>query len=297
MPAKSKKDEPCYTKTSKSGKTYVTCEGAQKREKKFAKEISSLGKTSDKLQAAKKAKAKAPVKATEKQKELMRKRREAAKAKKAKATDPNSIGQKNIQALFKLGDLAPQISKEAKSQGTYLAPIHNLLVFADGDKMKEKIRNVMKGNNGLENYGLAGYEVKAGDTIANIRLISPTDLSKFWLPDGEKMDKGDLEDGIKIKGFMTGKRYKHLKSWSVNKGIPMFSYDWPSWWDAGRREISEKRQKKRNEELNERREKAVKLTVPQMRNFIEDNFYSKPFLSKMKKADLIKEIKTNNSWK
>ena len=274
-PKKSKKDEPCYTKTSKSGKQYVTCEGAQK------------------------AKAKAPVKAkaTEKQKELMRKRREAAKAKKAKATDPNSIGQKNIQALFKLGDLAPQISKEAKSQGTYLAPIHNLLVFADGDKMKEKIRNVMKGNKGLENYGLAGYEVKAGDTIANIRLISETDLNKFWLPDGEKMDKGDLEDGIKIKGFMTGKRYKHLKSWSVNKGIPHFSYDWPSWWDDGRKEISEKREKKRNEELNERREKAVKLTVPQMRNFIEDNFYYQPFLSKMKKADLIKEIKTNNSWK
>jgi len=52
--AKSKKDEPCYTRTSKSGKKYITCEGEQKRNKKLAKEISSLGKTSDKLEAKKK---------------------------------------------------------------------------------------------------------------------------------------------------------------------------------------------------------------------------------------------------
>jgi hypothetical protein len=42
MPAKSKKDEPCYTRTSKAGKTYVTCEGAQKRNVKLQREISGL---------------------------------------------------------------------------------------------------------------------------------------------------------------------------------------------------------------------------------------------------------------
>ena len=42
MVAKSKKDEPCYTRTSKSGKTYVTCEGEQKRNVKLQREISGL---------------------------------------------------------------------------------------------------------------------------------------------------------------------------------------------------------------------------------------------------------------
>lgn len=32
MVAKSKKDQPCYTRKTKTGKSYVTCEGAQKRE-------------------------------------------------------------------------------------------------------------------------------------------------------------------------------------------------------------------------------------------------------------------------
>lgn len=42
MPKKSKKDEPCYTRTSKSGKKYVTCEGEQKRNRKLQREISKL---------------------------------------------------------------------------------------------------------------------------------------------------------------------------------------------------------------------------------------------------------------
>tara|TARA_R110000787_G_scaffold92777_3_gene194928 strand:+ start:879 stop:1211 length:333 start_codon:yes stop_codon:yes gene_type:complete len=41
-PKKSKKDEPCYTRTSKAGKTYVTCEGEQKRNVKLQREISGL---------------------------------------------------------------------------------------------------------------------------------------------------------------------------------------------------------------------------------------------------------------
>jgi hypothetical protein len=42
MPKKSKKDEPCYTRTSKSGKKYVTCEGSQKREQGFQKHLKDL---------------------------------------------------------------------------------------------------------------------------------------------------------------------------------------------------------------------------------------------------------------
>ena len=42
MPKKSKKDEPCFTRTNKSGGKYITCEGAQKRNKKLAKEIKTL---------------------------------------------------------------------------------------------------------------------------------------------------------------------------------------------------------------------------------------------------------------
>jgi len=228
---------------------------------------------------------------------------------------PNSIGQKNLQELLRLGDLSGKISKEAKSQGTYLASIDNLLVFADGDKMKTKIENAVKGNRGLENYGLAVYEVKAGDTIANIRLIASTDYSKFWLPDGEQkaFDSVMITDdtpsphsdilqyvydkGTRVKGFMTGKRYKHLKSWNINKGIPHFNSDKPSWWDSGREKKSDERGAKRDAERNELREKAIKLTIPKMKEFIKNNFYLYPFLSKMKKADLIKEIKTNDTWK
>jgi hypothetical protein len=41
-PKKSKKDEPCYTRTNKAGKKYVTCEGEQKRNVKLQREISKL---------------------------------------------------------------------------------------------------------------------------------------------------------------------------------------------------------------------------------------------------------------
>lgn len=51
MVAKSKKDQPCYTRKTKTGKSYVTCEGAQKREQKFAKHLKDLlsDKPNDKL--------------------------------------------------------------------------------------------------------------------------------------------------------------------------------------------------------------------------------------------------------
>ena len=42
MPKKSKKDEPCYTRTSKSGKKYTTCEGEQRRNRKLQREITKL---------------------------------------------------------------------------------------------------------------------------------------------------------------------------------------------------------------------------------------------------------------
>ena len=39
---KSKKDEPCYTRTNKAGQKYTTCEGEQKRNVKLQREISKL---------------------------------------------------------------------------------------------------------------------------------------------------------------------------------------------------------------------------------------------------------------
>ena len=66
-PGRAKDGSKCFTRTNKSGAAYVTCEGKQKSDKKLSKEISSLGRTSDKLQArtaqkAKKSKAKAKPK-------------------------------------------------------------------------------------------------------------------------------------------------------------------------------------------------------------------------------------------
>ena len=53
MVAKSKKDEPCYTRTSKSGKKYITCEGSQRRNVKLQREISKLhGRTRKKVTKA-----------------------------------------------------------------------------------------------------------------------------------------------------------------------------------------------------------------------------------------------------
>jgi hypothetical protein len=50
---KSKKDEPCYTRTSKSGKKYITCEGSQRRNVKLQREISKLhGRTRKKVTKA-----------------------------------------------------------------------------------------------------------------------------------------------------------------------------------------------------------------------------------------------------
>tara|TARA_R110000782_G_scaffold157331_1_gene249562 strand:+ start:3238 stop:3909 length:672 start_codon:yes stop_codon:yes gene_type:complete len=61
-PGKAKDGSKCYTRRNKSGGAYVTCEGKQQSDKRLAKEISSLGRTSDKLQARKKAAPKAKAK-------------------------------------------------------------------------------------------------------------------------------------------------------------------------------------------------------------------------------------------
>jgi len=50
MAKKSKKDGPCFTRTAKSGKKYVTCVGEQKRNVKLQREISKLhGRTRKKV--------------------------------------------------------------------------------------------------------------------------------------------------------------------------------------------------------------------------------------------------------
>jgi len=48
MVSKSKKDEPCFTRRNKAGKTYVTCVGEQKRNVKLQREISKLHGTTRK---------------------------------------------------------------------------------------------------------------------------------------------------------------------------------------------------------------------------------------------------------
>jgi len=69
-PKKSKKDEPCYTRTNKAGKKYITCEGEQKRNKKLAKEIKTL--TADSPKSKSKPKAKAKPKATPKEEKKLK---------------------------------------------------------------------------------------------------------------------------------------------------------------------------------------------------------------------------------
>tara|TARA_R110000764_G_scaffold17457_2_gene47941 strand:- start:66 stop:698 length:633 start_codon:yes stop_codon:yes gene_type:complete len=55
---KAKDGSKCYTRKNSSGGSYTTCEGKQQSNKRLAKEISSLSKTSDKLQARTAQKAK-----------------------------------------------------------------------------------------------------------------------------------------------------------------------------------------------------------------------------------------------
>ena len=82
---KAKDGSECFTKTNKSGGKYVTCKGTQGKSKAPVK-------------------SKAPEKATEKQKELMRKRRAEAKAKKAKPKPKpnytNSLDDFDFMAAF-----------------------------------------------------------------------------------------------------------------------------------------------------------------------------------------------------
>jgi hypothetical protein len=42
MPKKSKKDEPCYTRTNKAGQKYTTCEGEQKKSVNYTAEKGNL---------------------------------------------------------------------------------------------------------------------------------------------------------------------------------------------------------------------------------------------------------------
>ena len=216
-PKKSKKDEPCYTRTNKGGGKYVTCEGEQKRNKKFAKEISSLGKTSDKLQAAKKAKAKAPVKAkakapvkaTEKQKELMRKRREAAKAKKAKAAKPKPKVDKDL-----LQKVLPIMADVGKSKGK-----------SDSGQIKDRARWA-KQDEAIKKRGIVvGAEIYLGQKVAKQFGKLTIDDTSSWVTFNRKGGDGyedlgsiDFKDvKVNAKGVVlgkVGKVYNGGSSWS-----------------------------------------------------------------------------------
>tara|TARA_R110000824_G_scaffold333859_1_gene520385 strand:- start:307 stop:1044 length:738 start_codon:yes stop_codon:yes gene_type:complete len=129
-PGKAKDGSKCFTRTNKSGAAYVTCEGKQKSDKKLAKEISSLGKTSDKLQARKKAAPK-------------------AKASKAKAKPKISKAEfTNARA-----NLTKTL---ARKPGTKPKPARSIGSYADSDATRRSTRPLGEGGFATRTGGAPG---------------------------------------------------------------------------------------------------------------------------------------------
>ena len=179
-PKKSKKDDPCYTKTSKSGKTYVTCEGAQKAKakakdkkpippnsvraksrraaqaRKLTTRPTGAGRietgTLNKGKIIKETKAKAPVK------EAKAKAPVKAKANKAKAVKPKpkvdkDLLQKVLPIMASVGKAknAPQQLYELDSRNIYERGLNTLRreFREEGFKpLKPKDRSDFKVDNG-----------------------------------------------------------------------------------------------------------------------------------------------------
>ena len=127
-------------------------------------------------------------------------------------------------------------------KSVYLASVNNILKIAD-ENMKKKIKDGVK-KRGPARFALVAYNVERNGIITNIRIFNSNDYSKFWRIKNKtssikKFDAEQLEnssyDGnkpIKITGFIMGKNYKHLKSWSIDKGIPHMIDERPSWWGS-----------------------------------------------------------------
>ena len=135
---------------------------------------------------------------------------------------------------------APKPVSKPTSNTSYIASVNNILKLAD-ENMKKKIEDGVK-KRGPRRFALVSYNVEQGDKITNIKIFNSNDYSKFWRVKGKtssikKFDDEQLENSsfsgekpIKIKGFIMGNDYKHLKSWSIDKGIPHMIDERPSWW-------------------------------------------------------------------
>ena len=135
----------------------------------------------------------------------------------------------------------PKVSSAKPSSNTlYIASVNNILKLAD-ENMKKKIEDGVK-KRGPRRFALVAYNVEQGDKITNIKIFNSNDYAKFWTKkDGtsdrgwgvfnaERLENEYKEKPIKIKGFIMGNDYKHLKSWSIDKGPPHFQDYKPSWW-------------------------------------------------------------------
>ena len=134
---KAKDGSECFTKTNKSGGKYVTCKGTQ-------------------------GKSKAPVKATDKQKELMRKRRAEAKAKK----------------------LLREVPLEFKNQSQSMKGMRNILTGFHKDKItaqaRKKIEKLIETSKPYTDKQPYLYNFGGVDTDGNIEYrVLNTQTNKY----------------------------------------------------------------------------------------------------------------------
>ena len=198
-----KSDEPCYTKKSKSGKAYTTCEGAQKKRakqragKKRSPEENAqkAGLKVQKLQI--KRNAKRPIKGRIETGPLNPGKITSVSFPKPKApTDAKKqIGRKNLDELLTLGDLSAKIESERKKLVTgewYIVPITYLI----GELYKKGLRDFkgtpLEGDGGRFGIGSTRegwsvvYQLK-GDKMVNVfrlrlSLLHSQALTSFLKP-------------------------------------------------------------------------------------------------------------------
>ena len=189
-----KSDEPCYTKKSKNGKAYTTCEGAQKKRakqragKKRSPEENAqkAGLKVQKLQI--KRNAKRPITGRIETGPLNPGKITSVSFPKAKApTDAKKqIGRKNLDELLTLGDLSAKIESERKKLVTgewYIVPVTYLI----GELYKKGLRDFkgtpLEADGGRFGIGSTRegwsvvYQLK-GDKMVNVFRLDLSALSE-----------------------------------------------------------------------------------------------------------------------
>jgi len=161
MPKKSKKDEPCYTRTNKAGQKYVTCEGEQKRNKKLAKEIKTL--TSDKPKP--KPKPKSKPKATPKPKAKPATKKPAPKKTTGEVKKPKGVPPPDkdmLQAVMAvMTDVAKEKGKSSKQQIDSRVALDKKL---QSGKLSYKEFEYEAFNNGDSDDRIRGFEDDMAET-------------------------------------------------------------------------------------------------------------------------------------